>query len=139
VLGPANRAVVVSPDSSEARSTWTFVVSIHTVFVVDEEEDAAPARAVARRGASRDAQLRGTRRFPRSRPRAVVRPGEARGAPRALADVIAVEENARAETLSSVSRDEESLRGMPTKTRRRLAVTRRISPELRFEGCQLFV
>ena len=51
----------------------------------------------------------------------------------------AVEENARAETLSSVSRDEESLRGMPTKTRRRLAVTRRISPELRFEGCQLFV
>ena len=77
-LGPANRAVVVSPDSSEARSTWTFVVSIHTVFVADEEEEAPPATAVARRGASRDARRRGTRcRFPRSRPRAVIRPGDA--------------------------------------------------------------
>jgi hypothetical protein len=97
--------VVVSPDSSEARSTWTFVVSIHTVFVVDEEEDAAPARAVARRGASRDAQLRGTRRFPRSRPRAVVRPGEARGAPRALADVIA-------EADMAVARESGAARGL---------------------------
>jgi len=96
-LGPANRAVVVSPDSSEARSTWTFVVSIHTVFVADEEEDAAPATAVTRREASRDARRRGTRcRFPRSRPRAVVRPGDARGAPRALADAIAVADMAGA-------------------------------------------
>ena len=153
--GPANRAVVVSPDSSEARSTWTFVVSIHTVFVVDEEEDAASARAVARRAgrlgtrsfaeradssiaSARGGSVQATHaaRLARSPTPSRRRtwPSRARAARR---EGFAVEENARAETLSSVSRDEESLRGMATKTRRRLAR----SPDriLRFEGCQLFL